>query len=302
MLRPVKIGQTKIALNGFMYYNTKNEKTLSPVIEWDCIVPGCSGGVFTDLDCVTSQFTEGGRYHIHPPDFRKVAEERTVLRIKEHLQSELKPMNEDMLQQLVEKKMGEEEAAMDKEALLKRIKWWRRALSSRSKFRKKSNLPVVDTYDGSYPGDQGDNVLELLTSQKGNQQIILNGFMYLRHGTRIHQDTQTVPWRCKVKACRGKAKTDLACLHAEAIGYHNHPPDHIRAEVSKMRIKMMKLLTEEDIEEGQKKVELVKKMMAEVPEELVPHMPKLESLMRRGRDIQAKKSKSLINKSLLCLK
>ncbi len=275
VFNPILIGQRKIALNGFLYQK-KEETGGSAMTAWQCTLPGCPGELFTDSNCVTVEFSKQGLEHTHPPSQSKVAEERTLHKIQDHLQHDLaKPINEAMLAQLVEEKMTEEEESLDKDILLKKATWWQRVASIKVRPEKVVKA-IQEPYEGTYAGDIGNNVLEVFSSTKGRPKIILNGFIYVRKNN--HKTAGTIPWRCEVRNCRGKARSDSACLQAEAFGYHSHPPDHVRVEVSKIKANMMKRMAEEGNQEGRSKSDLAKEIMAEVPEELVEHMPKMVSI------------------------
>ncbi len=254
----------------------------------------------TDPGCTSAQFGRGGNAHNHPPDQVKVAEERFVQEAKRRLKdSAPRGVSEGRVVEYVEEEVDkmldqEMKGRLDKNALFKRIHWWTKA-SSQVKVRTARTGPKNMAYDGRWLGDAGDNVVDLLESQKGETMIALNGYIYhmnRRRPARPHSDDggELKIWRCMHRGppkCRGRARSDAALLHAEPYVAHNHPPNAAKVEVAKVRAEINRRMRQ-CAETGENAAEAVRQMMAEVPEELVPMLPKVEAIVRTGQRNKAK--------------
>ncbi len=83
-------------------------------------------------------------------------------------------------------------------------------------------------------------MIELLPSKRGQVKLALNGFNYTKH----YEREERVMWRCQVRSCQGRISTDAACLHAEVLAHHRHPPDHARNAMDKFKAMFIKRLAE----------------------------------------------------------
>ncbi len=89
--------------------------------------------------------------------------------------------------------------------------------------------------------DEGDNVVEVLPSRnKGFIKLAMNGFVYTKH----NETSDRLFWRCNVIRgnkdtgrvhCGGRITTDTACLQAEVVQHHRHPPNHGEVAMMKMQ-------------------------------------------------------------------
>ncbi|XP_048254602.1 uncharacterized protein LOC125381583 [Haliotis rufescens] len=108
--------------------------------------------------------------------------------------------------------------------------------------------------------------VEYLTSRRGSEQLILDGYIYNRNRER-----QTCThWRCVVKTCNGKCTTvgDFLCNQSE----HNHPPE------DETRVNFVSNLRKRAREETTQMQALYEEQVTQVDEANMPAMPSFQSV------------------------
>ena len=117
-----------------------------------------------------------------------------------------------------------------------------------------------------FEGDDGDNVLELLSNC-----AVMNDFMY--HKRR--QEENKIYWHCRRKDCHATMITDSKALSGEAKLGHCHPKEPQFVE----RVKALQRLKAEALNRKYASpTELVKEYLANVGEECAKIMPEQKSL------------------------
>ncbi len=281
-------GNDKLGLNGFVYHT--EDKNYNG--EWFCDYPSCPSIVSTDLDCSTVNFPKGKNEHIHPADEVKVAEERVIKRIKDLLIDDIKTtVSSAKMWQVVDMAMeeykddgGTEE--MDRHAIHKRVVWWRTktAIELGKKQPKVPKKQPAAKLEAKYPGDVGDNVLEKMMSYKGHHMISMNGYLYHIVDSSVHRSGTEMTWRCTVRGCFGKVKTDKEGLHGRAQDMHFHPPDHERVEKRRLDQKLSSHMAA-GANEGKSSAEVISTFLAGLSEESISLLPRTSVLKRKYRRV-----------------
>jgi hypothetical protein len=75
------------------------------------------------------------------------------------------------------------------------------------------------------------SVISFLVSKKGNQQLILNGFIYKFN----KQTASKTYWICKTKGCNAHVHTDPNNNFLNATGEHNHLVEPEELEIERFR-------------------------------------------------------------------
>ncbi|XP_071093077.1 uncharacterized protein [Haliotis cracherodii] len=104
--------------------------------------------------------------------------------------------------------------------------------------------------------------VEYLTSRRGSEQLILDGYIYNRNRERH--------LRCVVKTCNGKCTTvgDFLCNQSE----HNHPPE------DKTRVNFVSNLRKRAREETTQMQALYEEQVTQADEANIPAMPSFQSV------------------------
>ena len=82
--------------------------------------------------------------------------------------------------------------------------------------------------------------MEVITSNKGGQKILLNGYMYTKKVTRL----TGIWWSCdcaRTLGCKGTVKTSLVVDNPQTGMTHNHDSNAAIAEATKTKVNMKKL-------------------------------------------------------------
>ncbi len=287
-------GQDKLGLNGYVYHKSDDRATSG---EWLCDYPSCPCLVTVDRRLKTAKFPAGKNEHIHPPDEIKVAEERVLKRIKEKLVPDIrKIVPEAKMWQVVNETTKEYKEdggveEVDTDAIYRRIIWWKvKAANELGVNHLKKQKPPTEVPEAKYPGDAGDNILERMMSNKGHHMITMNGYLYHILDKTLNSLSGEITWRCEVKHCPGRVKTDKAVLHAQTHGMHFHPPDHIKVELKRLDAMLNKHVTE-GVEEGRTTTELLNSFIAGLPDETVAILPSRKALKNKCINIKKKIAK-----------
>ncbi len=75
------------------------------------------------------------------------------------------------------------------------------------------------------------NTISFLTSNKGNQLLVLNGFIYKTN----KQSSSKIYWICKTKNCQAHVHTDLNNNFLNSSGEHNHLNEPEDLEIKQFR-------------------------------------------------------------------
>ncbi len=121
------------------------------------------------------------------------------------------------------------EAKRKRRENLKRKRRTKTHVQDISSFTWNKKNPKKSHDEAIYNGDDGDQVIEVLKTQNNMPKIAMNGFTYLSNNVGANN----AYWRCSLRSCPGRIKTDSHYLAGEATQNHNHPPDYVAIEVMK---------------------------------------------------------------------
>ena len=282
-----KVG--KVAINGFIYQKNKSKETKWYFICW---YDKCPGRLVTNNEL--SEFTIRSEHH-HPPNqievdkfllYKKMTQIATSNKhlltseiINEAIEGVPKAVvdalmgNKDLVYQNIRrrKKMAGFPGDMQIMQRRKKPNIDHHSKSSSSKKFLKDELKLTHIF----PGDEGDNILELIPSKGGSSIAIMNGYIYTKSKTRGSDEGGKTYWTCRRKDCHGTMASDIHCLSGENKAGHYHDRDTL--EIEKVRaIRSLKIAALS--RRGEQPSVLVNEMFREISEELKKKLADKRSL------------------------
>ena len=124
--------------------------------------------------------------------------------------------------------------------------------------------------------------MEVITSNKGGQKILLNGYMYTKKVTRL----TGIWWSCvcaRTLGCKGTAKTSLVVDNPQTGMTHNHDSNATIAEATKAKVNMKKLA----MATQESSANLVARTLTSIPEDARVEFPQESSAKKTIRRVRA---------------
>ena len=124
--------------------------------------------------------------------------------------------------------------------------------------------------------------MEVITSNKGGQKILLNGYIYTKKVTRL----TGIWWSCvcaRTLGCKGTAKTSLVVDNPQTGMTHNHDSNAAIAEAIKAKVNMKKLA----MATRESSANLVARTLTSIPEDARVEFPQESSAKKMLRRVRA---------------
>ena len=124
--------------------------------------------------------------------------------------------------------------------------------------------------------------MEVITSNKGGQKILLNGYMYTKKVTRL----TGIWWSCvcaRTLGCKGTVKTSLVADNPQTGMTHNHDSNAAIAEATKAKVNMKKLA----MATRESSANLVARTLTSIPEDARVEFPQESSAKKTIRHVRA---------------